>query len=91
MYIYPDNLKSKAVMWMWELKDIGIIAVCAIISILALTKTGLMLPLSLTAGYAFLTIRVEDTSIMMFIKNAWAFIAKQQLFEWRLDVNGQEK
>lgn len=37
MYIYPDNLKSKAVMWMWELKDIGIIAVCAIVSILVLT------------------------------------------------------
>lgn len=27
MYIYPDNLKSKAVMWMWELKDIVIIAI----------------------------------------------------------------
>ncbi len=88
MYIYPDNLKSKAVMWMWELKDIGVIAVCAIISILALTQVGLMLPLALTAGYAFLTIRIEDTSIMMFIKNAWAFIAKQQLYEWGLDNNG---
>ena len=23
MYIYPDNLKSKAVMWLWELKRFG--------------------------------------------------------------------
>ena len=33
MYIYPDNLKSKAVMWLWELKDLGIIAVGTLISI----------------------------------------------------------
>lgn len=84
MYIYPDNLKSKAVMWMWELKDIGIIAVCGIISILALTKTGIMIPLALTLGYAFLTIRLDDASIMMFIKNAWRYFAGQQLYEWRL-------
>ena len=25
MYIYPDNLKSKATLWLWELRDIGII------------------------------------------------------------------
>ena len=83
MYIYPDNLKSKAVMWMWELKDILIIAVSAIVSVLALTKIGLMLPMALTAGYAFLTIRIEDTSIMMFIKNAWRyFVGSQQFYEW---------
>lgn len=85
MYIYPDNLKSKATMWMWELKDIAIIAVCAIISILSITKIGFMLPLAVTAGYAFLTIRVDDVSIMMFIKSAWQFFAKQQYYEWRLD------
>ena len=46
MYIYPDNLKSKAVMWLWELKDLGIIAVGTLISILALTQTGIMIPLA---------------------------------------------
>lgn len=83
MYIYPDNLKSKAVMWMWELKDIGIIAISAIISIIALTKVGLMLPLAVTAGYAFLTIRIDDISIMMFIQNAFTYFAGQQFYEWR--------
>lgn len=87
MYIYPDNLKSKAVMWMWELKDIGIIAVCAIISILAITQTGFMLPLAATAGYAFLTIRVDDVSIMMFIKSAWRYFVGQQYYEWRIEGN----
>ena len=85
MYIYPDNLKSKAVMWMWELKDIGIIAVCGIISILALTKTGFMLPLAATAGYGFFKIWVYDISIIIFIKNGWRYFARQQTYEWRLD------
>ena len=67
MYIYPENLKSKAIMWMWELKDLGIIAVCAIVSIFIISQTGFMLPLAITAGYAFLTIRIDDVSIMMLI------------------------
>ena len=50
MYIYPDNLKSKAVMWMWELKDIVIIALGALISVFAISQTGFMLPLAVTAG-----------------------------------------
>ena len=85
MYIYHDNLKSKAVMWLWELKDIAIIAICAVISILAITKTGLIFPLAATAGYAFLTIRIDDVSIMMFIKSAWHYFVRQQYYEWRLD------
>lgn len=27
MYIYPDNLKSKATLWLWELRDIGIVGI----------------------------------------------------------------
>ena len=27
MYIYPDNLSAKATLWLWELRDIGIIGV----------------------------------------------------------------
>lgn len=34
MYIYPDNLKSKAILWLWELRDIAIIGVGALISVL---------------------------------------------------------
>ena len=31
MYIYPDNLKSKATLWLWELRDIGIIGIGCLI------------------------------------------------------------
>lgn len=26
IYIYPDNLTAKAMLWLWELQDIGIVA-----------------------------------------------------------------
>lgn len=83
MYIYPDNLKSKATLWLWQLRDIGIIGVGALISILALTQIRLIPPIVITAVYAFLTIRFEDTSILDFIRYACAFfIGKQQTYEW---------
>lgn len=85
MYIYPDNLKSKAVLWLWQLRDIGIIGIGCLVSVFALVQLGILLPIVATALYAFLTIRFEDTSILDFIKYACAFfITKHQLYEWKL-------
>ena len=84
MYIYPDNLKSKATLWLWQLKDIGIIGVCAMLSVLFWTQAGLAVPLVFTGVYAFLTIRFEDTSILDFIRYACEFFfIRQQFYEWR--------
>lgn len=84
MYIYPDHLRAKATLWLWQLRDVGIIGVAALVSVLALTQLGFAPPIVLTAVYAFLTIRFEDTSIMDFIRYACAFfIFKQQFYEWR--------
>lgn len=85
MYMYPDNLKAKATLWLWELKDIGIIGVGLLISVFAISQTGILVPIVITAVYAFLAIRFEDTSILDFIRYACAFfILKQQTYEWRL-------
>ncbi len=86
MYIYPDNLKARATLWLWELKDIGVTGVGCLISVFALAQQGTLLPIVLTALYAFLSIRVEDVSILDFIRYAAAyFITKQQLYEWSFD------
>ncbi len=83
MYIYPDNLKSKAVLWLWQLKDIGIICVGCLVSVFALVKLYFFPPIVATTLYAFLTIRFEDTSILDFIKYACTFfITGQQVYEW---------
>lgn len=84
MYIYPDHLKAKPTLWLWQLRDIGIIGVCALLSILAVTQAGFFIPCAATGVYAFLTIRFEDTSILDFIRYACGyFFVCQQFFEWR--------
>ena len=61
------------------------IGVGLLISILAVTQTGIYLPLVLTAVYCFLSIRFDGTSILDFIRYAGAFLlTKQQFYEWRL-------
>ena len=74
-------------LWLWELRDIGIIGVGLLISVLALTPPGIALPLVLTAVYAFLSIRFDGTSILDFLKYAAAFlITKQQFYDWRSEL-----
>jgi hypothetical protein len=85
MYIYPDNLKSKATLWLWQLRDIGVIGIGCLVSVFALAQFHFFIPLVATAVYGFLTIRFEDTSILDFIKYAFAFfIGRQQFYEWGL-------
>ena len=82
--MYPHNLKSQAKLWFWNLKDIAIIGIALLLSILALTQIKLVLPLALTLVYMFLSIQLDDTSVLDFIKQGVRyFITNQQYFEWR--------
>mgnify|MGYP002276240882 CR=1 FL=1 len=38
MIIYPENLKAKPMLWLWLLRDIAILGVCLILSVLALAQ-----------------------------------------------------
>lgn len=83
MYIYPDNLRAKATLWLWELRDVAILSVAFLLSVLALAQTGLFPPLVITCLYAFLSIRLEDTSILDFMRYALNFLLiHQQEYEW---------
>jgi hypothetical protein len=48
-----------------------------LLSVLAITQTGIVIPAILTAVYGFLTIRFEDISIPDFLCYAWAFFFRQ--------------
>jgi len=72
-YIYPQNLKAQANLWLWKLRDIAIIGIALLISIFAVATVKLFLTLALTLVYAFLTIQLDDVSIMDFIKRAVKF------------------
>ena len=47
-------------------------------------KARFIIPAALTAVYAILTMRMDENSILDYIKCAWRyFISTQQYFEWR--------
>lgn len=84
IFIYPDNLTAKPTLWLWELKDLAVVGVGLLLSVLALVSSGFLLPLVLTVLYAFLSIRMEDASILDFLRNAVCFLfLHQQYYEWK--------
>lgn len=83
MYIYPDNLTSRAVLWLWELRDVAVIGIGCVASVFLLAQFGLLLPIVATAVYAFLSIRVEEASILDFLRYALRFfLLRQQDYRW---------
>lgn len=83
-YIYPQNLKATANIWLWGLKEFCVIAIVGLVSIFLLVKYSFVIPFALSLGYAFLTIRVDEITILDFIKYAGRYlITTQQYFEWR--------
>ena len=72
MYLYPENLTARPMLWLWTL------------SVLALTQTGSMIPLVITAALAFLCIRHGGISMLDFLRYAAAFFFfGQQYYVWR--------
>lgn len=61
-----------------------ILAVAALLSVLALVQLHIFLPAVAVLCYGFLTIRMDDTTVLDFMRYAVRyFISTQQYFEWR--------
>lgn len=83
-YIYPQNMRTQVKLWFWTLRDLIIIGVALTVSVISWAKLNFIVPAALTLLYGFLTIRMEEYSILDFIKRAWRyFISTQQYFEWK--------
>ena len=84
-YLYPQNLKASASLWLWSLRYFAIICVSVLLSVIIMSQTFFVLPLSLTLCFAFLSIRLDDTTILDFIRYALKyFITTQQEFRWEV-------
>lgn len=82
-YLYPQNLKATANLWLWSLRDFAIMSIALLLSVLILAQTHMFLPLAITLCFAFLTIRLEDTTVLDFIRYAMKyFISTQQTYYW---------
>lgn len=83
-YLYPQNMRTQTKLWLWSLKDVIVIGIALTLSVVLWAKLGFITPAALTFVYAFLTIRMDETSILDYIKCSWRyFISTQQYFEWR--------
>lgn len=88
-YIYPQNMRTQAKLWFWNLKDVIILAIALTISVVSWAKLGFILPAALTLGHAFLSIRMDEYSVLDFIRRAWRyFVSTQQYFEWKEREDG---
>lgn len=88
-YIYPQNMRTQAKLWFWNLKDVIILAIALTISVVSWAKLRFILPAALTLGYAFLSIRMDEYSVLDFIRRAWRyFVSTQQYFEWKEREDG---
>ena len=83
-YLYPQNLKATANLWLWGLRDFCIIGIAALLSVVLLVYLKIFIPAAITLVYGFLTIRMDDTTVMDYIRYAVKYlITTQQYFEWR--------
>lgn len=83
-YLYPQNLKATANLWLWGLRDFCIIGIAALLSVVIMVYLGIFIPAAITLVYGFLTIRMDDTTVMDYIRYAIKyFITTQQYYEWR--------
>ena len=83
-YLYPQNLKATANLWLWGLRDFVILCVAALLSVLALVQLYFMVPAAVTLCFGFLTIRMEDATVLDFLRYAASyFISSQQNYDWR--------
>ena len=83
-YLYPKNLKSKANLWLWGMRDFILLCASALLSIFALVELGWLIPASLTLCFAFLTVRKDDVTVLDYLKYAIRyFLTDQQYYEWK--------
>lgn len=82
-YLYPQNLKATANLWLWSLRDFAILYIAVLLSALALVQLGIFIPAAVTLCFGFLTIRMDDTTVLDYMRYAVRYlISTQQYFEW---------
>lgn len=89
-YLYPQNMRTQAKLWFWSVKDVIIIAIALTISAVSWAKLNFIVPAVLSLIYGFLTIRLDESSVLDYIKRAvMFFLTTQQYYEWRESKHGK--
>ena len=84
-YIYPKNLKARANLWLWSLKDFAILALLALFAIALYAAAEWIAPMAIALCFAVLTIRKDEMTVLEYLKYATRyFVTDQQYYKWRL-------
>ncbi len=88
-YIYPQNMRTQPKLWFWSLKDIIILGVALTLSVVSWASVGWAFPTVITVVFAFITMRLDDSSVLDYLRRAWRyFVSTQQYYEWRKKEHG---
>ena len=55
-YLYPQNLKARANLWLWSLRDFVILCAAVLVSAVIFLNYGYLLPAALALCFGFLCI-----------------------------------
>jgi len=84
LYIYPSNLKARATLLLWRLKDVVIGVLLTMLGAVMLSQTGNSALLAIAAVYALLSVRFDENCVLDYLRYAVRFCAtKRQLYFWR--------
>lgn len=84
MFIYPENLKAKATLFLWELRDLAVIGSALLLAVLCLVVFKTFVPFVVAVAFAFLSIRIDGFCVLDFLKfGTTYFLIKPQRYEWR--------
>lgn len=77
-------MKTQAKLWFWNLRDVVILGTSLTVSAVSLVKLGWVVPLAISLVFAFLSIRLDDCSVLDYVRRAVRFfITEQQYFKWK--------
>lgn len=83
-YLYPKNLRAKANILLWGMRDFIILSIGTLLSVAAIAELGLMFPAAITLCFGFLTIRKDEMTVLDYIRYAGRyFLFGQQYYEWK--------
>lgn len=84
MYLYPNNLRARPMLWLWYLKDIVVIGVITLIAVFVYAQFSNIYLIVGVAVYAILSLRFDDLSILDILTHLCRFfILEQQNFTWK--------
>ena len=83
-YLYPQNMRLKPKLWLWPVRDLIVLGLCAPGAALVAVKFGWYFPAATVALGAFLSVRPEEQSVLDFLSCAVRYFwSGQQYYEWR--------